>query len=216
MALSLLGLALALLTPGGGAPPGRLVIRPPDSIEFTATVHAGRFDGWFMAGYHAIVWKDGRAARFSLLTADVSDVEVLDALERLGARPGNNVPMAAWDRRKDPSDPAPDTVVAGPPVEIELRLPGRAELVPLSAVLEDPGGRGLEMRFGGNRDNIPKWKSGCIVCLYSCPGSKVGNAAYTVRDYERRTTRFRVRADRLPPDGTRIGVVFRLAPAPKD
>lgn len=214
MTLSLV--ALALLGSGGLAAPGRILIRPPDAIEFTATVHAARFDGWFMAGYHAIVWKDGRAARFSLFTADVSDVEVLDALERLGARPGNNVPMAAWENRKDPSDPAPDTIVAGPPVEIELRLPGRAEPVPLSAVLEDPGGRGLQMRFGGNRDNIPKWKSGCIVCLYSCPGSKVGNAAYTVRDYVRHATRFRVRTDRLPPDGTRVGVVFRLLPAPKD
>jgi hypothetical protein len=188
-------------------------VRPPSEIEFTATVHAKHFDGWLMPGYHAIVWKEGGAARFSLLTADVSDVEVLDALERLGARPGNNVPMAAWDDRKDPSDPAADTVIAGPPVEVLLRLPGKAGLTPLEAVLEDPGGRGLRMRFGGNRENIPKWKSGCIVCLYSCPGSKVGNAAYTVRDYVEDRTRFRVRDDLLPPDGTRIGVVLRLAPA---
>jgi hypothetical protein len=200
---------LALVGSGGVSP--RIAVHPPDTIEFTATLHASRFDGWFMPGYHAIVWKDGRAARFALLAADVSDVEVLDALERLGARPGNNVPMAAWDDRKDPSNPAPDTVIAGPPVEILLRLPGQPNLVPLAAVLEDPGGRGLTMRFGGNRGNIPKWKSGCIVCLYSCPGSKVGNAAYTVRDYVRDTTRFRVRTELLPPDGTRIGVVFRLA-----
>ncbi len=199
---------------GRAAPP--ITVRPPGEIEFTAFVHSGRFNGWLMPGYHAIVWKGGKAARFALLSAEVSDVEVLDALERLGGRPGNNLSMDAWDERKDPSSRAPDTVIAGPPVDVLLRLPGQADLLPLSAVLEDPGGRGLQMHFGGNRENIPKWNSGCIVCLYSCPGSKVGNAAYTVRDYVKDTTKFRVREEVLPADGTRIGVVLRLAPAKKN
>jgi hypothetical protein len=123
--------------------------------------------------------------------------------------------MDAWEKRKDPKSPAADTVIAGPPIEILLRLPGRSDLTPLSAVLEDPGGRGTEMHLGGNRANIPKWKSGCVVCLYSCPGSKVGNAKYTVRDYEKDATAFRVKADSLPKDGTRIGVVLRLGSAPE-
>ena len=66
------------------------------------------------------------------------------------------------------------------------------------------------MRFGGNAANIPKWKSGCIVCLYSCPGSKVGNARYTVRDYEKGVTRFRAKPGVLPADGTSIRVVLRV------
>jgi len=70
--------------------------------------------------------------------------------------------------------------------------------------------RRLDMRFGGNRANIPKWKSGCVVCLYSCPGSKVGNARYIVRDYANDVTRFRVKPGILPKDDTPIGVVFRL------
>jgi hypothetical protein len=191
---------------------GAVRVRPPGEVEFSATVHASRFDGWIMPGYHAIVWKDGSAAGHALLVADASDVEVLDALERLGARPGNNLSMEAWERRKDKTSAAPDAAVAGPDVEILLRLPGRAELVPLSSVLEDPGGRGIAMRFGGNRENSRRWMSGCIACLYSCPGSKVGNARYTVRDYVKDTTRFRVREGTLPPDGTRIGVVLRLVP----
>src|SRR6266542_1981965 len=191
---------------------GRVTVRQPDEIEFAATVHAKAFEGgWFMPGYHAIVWKGGHAARAALLVADVSDTQVLDALEALGAKPGNNVTMDAWEERRNPKNPAPDTVIAGPAVEILLRLPGHSEPVPLAAVLEDPAGRGLAMRFGGHRANIPKWKSGCLVCLYSCPGSKVGNARYTVRDYVRDTTRFRVKKGALPPDGTRIRVIFRLA-----
>ena len=136
---------------------------------------------------------------------------MLDALETLGAKPGASLPMEAWEERDNPAHPAPDLAVAGPPVEILLRLPGRAELVPLASVLEDPAGRGLAMRFAGNRANISKWKSGCLVCLYSCPGSKVGNSRYTVRDYARGVTRFKARKGTLPEDGTRIGVVLRIA-----
>jgi len=193
--------------------PGRLIVRRPSEVEFTATVNAKPFDeGLLMPGYHAVVWKGGRAAHHALLQADITDRQALRALESLGAKPGNNLPMAAWDKRKNPRDPAPDTVIAGPRVEIFLRLPGRKALVPLGSVLEDSAGRGLEMRFGGNEKNIPEWKSGCIVCLYSCPGSKVGNALYTVRDYARDVTRFRVKKGALPEDGIRVGVVFRMIP----
>jgi hypothetical protein len=209
---ALLGLAAALLA-GSGA--STLTVRPPNELEFTATVHARRFDGWIMPGYHAIVWSGGSAARLALLSADVSDVEVLDAIERLGAKPGPTLPIDTWRKRKDPKNPAPDAVIAGPAIEILLRLPGRSELVPLSSVLEDEAGRGLDMRFAGNRANISKWESGCVACLYSCPGSKVGNARYTVRDYEKAATRFRVRRGVLPEDGTRIGVVLRVkSPGP--
>jgi len=188
-----------------------VVRRPSGEIEFTAIVNAKAFnDGWVMPGYHALVWKGGRMAHAALLQADVTDRQVLEALEGLGAKPGDNLPMAAWEERKNPKDPAPDTVIVGPAVEVLLRLPGREGLVPLSSALEDSAGRGLEMRFGGNSANIPVWKSGCIVCLYSCPGSKVGNARYTVRDYAKGTTRIRVKPGVLPKDRTRVGVILRL------
>jgi hypothetical protein len=214
LALAVGALTLLAAGPGPDAPaaPATLRLRPPAELEFSATVHARHFErGVSMPRYHAIVWSGGRAAGHALLRAGVTDVEVLEALERLGARPGDNLPMETWDERRDPHRTEPDRIIAGSEVEILLRLPGRAGLVPLADVLEDPGGRGLRMRFGGNRENVPRWKSGCIVCLYSCPGSKVGNARYTVRDYVRGTTRFGVRKGALPPDGTPVGVIFRLA-----
>ena len=194
---------------------GRITVRRPNEIEFTATVHARRFDGsWMMPGYHAVVSKTGRMAHAALLGADVTDVEILDALAGLGAETGGNLPMDAWDERNNPRNPAPDRVLGGPPVNVLLRLPGRAALVPLADALEDPGGRGLDLRLAGNRANIPKWKSGCVVCLYSCPGSKIGNARYSVRDWSRKVTRFRARPGVLPPDGTKVGVVLRLRNRP--
>ncbi len=212
LAAGLTAILLSAACRGEDREPGRLIARSPNEVEFTAVVNARAFDsGWAMPGYHAIVWKGGRMSHAALLQADVSDAQILDALTKLGAKPGNNLPMEVWEERKNPKDPAADTVIVGPAVQILLRLPSRADLVPLASVLEDSAGRGLDMRFGGNAANIPKWKSGCIVCLYSCPGSKVGNARYTVRDYTKDVTRFRAKQGTLPPDGTHVGVVLRLA-----
>jgi hypothetical protein len=209
VALSLLLVAVACA--GDDPPPGRVVRVSDDSIEFPATVAAGAFNRPLgMPGYHAIVWRGGRAAGAALFRAEVTDVQVLDALEALGGKPGNGLGMASWDERKDPKNPAPDQTIAGPPVEILVRLPGRSTPTPLADLLEDPGGRGLEMRLGGHRANIPKWHSGCIACLYSCPGSKLGNARYTVRDYAKETTRFRAKAGVLPPDGTVVTILVHI------
>ena len=208
------GIAWSLAARPGAAPLGPLRAGARE-VEFPATVSRRAFErellGMGMPGYHLIVWKDGGAAMAALFRAEVTDVQVLDALERLGARPGDALGMATWDERKNPSSKAPDKVIEGPPVEILVRVPGRTAPLTLPEILEDPGGRGFDMRFGGHRANIPKWKSGCVVCLYSCPGSKVGNARYTVRDWVKETTRFRVRKDApLPADGGRVSVIFRL------
>ncbi len=181
------------------------------AIEFSATVSVAAFDGEFdMAGYHFLVWAGGRASDRALLRAHVSDTEVLDALEALGAVPGNAVGIEAWDKRHDPESPAPDTIIEGPRVSVTIIVPGRDEPLTLDDILVDPGGRGFDMRFGGHRQNIPKWLSGCVVCLYSCPGSKVGNASYTVRDHAGETTHFSVRSGVLPEDGTEVTVRIAL------
>lgn len=200
-------LSLAVLAGGGVRTAGR-------QVEFPATVATGAFERELlgMPGYHLIVWKGGKAAGAALFQAEVTDVEVLDALEKLGARPGNALPMASWDERGEAHSHAPDQVIQGPAVDILVRVPGRKKPLVLADFLEDPGKRGFDMRLGGHRANIPKWHSGCIACLYSCPGSKVGNARYTVRDYGKGTTRFRVKPNVLPKDGTQVTIVLALQP----
>jgi len=201
-------LALACGTP---LPEGEVTASADRAIEFQATVSVASFDGDFdMAGYHFVVWANGRASGEALFRAHVSDVEVLDALEGLGAEPGNAVSIDSWDARHDRESPAADTVIEGPRVEITVHVPGREESLTLDDILIDPGGRGFDMRFGGHRDNIPQWLSGCVVCLYSCPGSKVGNAAYTVRDHVDATTHFGVRPGVLPEDGTEVTIRIAL------
>jgi hypothetical protein len=201
-------LALALVA---ASAPGAVTVRAPDEVEIGATVHRGRFERWLgMPGYHLIAWKKGSSSAAALFESDASDTEVLDALERL-RRPGPTIPMDAWERRRDAASAAPDTVASGPGVEVLVRLPRRDSLLPLSEILTDSAGRGVDLRFSGNRSNIPAWKSGCIACLYSCPGAKVANARYTLRDYSNGATKFRVRDGVLPPDGSRVGIVLRFA-----
>ena len=120
--------------------------------------------------------------------------------------------MKTWDERDDPRSPAPERVIVGPPVEGARESAGQEETLGLAEALEDPGRRGFAMRFGGHRANVPEWHSGCVVCLYSGPGSKVGNAAYTVRDWVQGTTRFHVRRGALPADGKPVTIVLRLLP----
>lgn len=182
-----------------------------NAIEIPAIVSQQGFEAnRRMPGYHFIVWEGGRSANHSLLRTPVSDVQVIDALESLGATPGNALSIDTWDERENEESSAPDEIIEGPRVDIQVRVPGREEPLELGDILVDPGGRGFDMRFGGHRANIPEWKSGCLVCLYSCPGSKVGNASYTVRDFVKGTTRFRLRPGVLPEDGTEVTVIFRL------
>jgi hypothetical protein len=168
--------------------------------------------GWikWTPNYHAVVWKEGGAAGEALLVSPVSDSAVYDALVSVGAVPGNNLTMASWNDRKDPNAKAPRMRVEGTPVEVLVQWEGLPRPLPLKRLLVDPGGRGIDMRFGGNKALIPQWKSGCIACLYSCPGGKVSNRAYTIRDYVDGTTKFSVDYSVVPRGKRPAVVIFRL------
>ena len=199
------------------APPANPIRVIEHGLEFDAVVTAAGFAAGEMAGYHLIVWNGGGAADHALLRSEISDEQVIDALEALGSRPGDALGIDAWDDRDDAGSAAPDRVIEGDAVIVELVVPGQQQPLGLGDVLEDPGERGFDMRFGGHRANIPRWHSGCVVCLYSCPGSKVGNASYTVRDFVAGSTHFAVRPGVLPADGTVVTVRIRAArriPAP--
>ena len=187
-------------------------------VGVTAVARPDRFQGVManamgMEGYHFLVWEEGRAAHAALFTTIVDDRTLYCALDSLGAVAGNALGMDTWEGRYDSTNPAPDRVIEGQPLWLGVSWAEQPEPLALDRLLHDPGGKGFEFRFGGHLANVPVWKSGCGVCLYSCPGSKVGNAAYTVRDFVGDTTRFRIREKAFPPAGTAVEVVFRLLDA---
>jgi hypothetical protein len=155
-----------------------------------------------------VVFRGGGAATRSLFVTDTSDREVAQALRALGAQDGGGVPMEAWNLRWLPFVRAPDARVSGSRIRVTVAWDGR-EPVELAALLEDSGGKGLELRFGGNEEHDEHWDSGCILCLFSCPGGVISNAAYTIRDHQRSKTQF-LPSRLMPPEGTAVEITFTL------
>jgi hypothetical protein len=190
-----------------------VVNRNAKEVRILAELQPKAFSGGWLTstpGHHAVTWKGGKKSSEALLSALVSDAELHDAMISIGARPGNNLTQAAWDERNDETSKAPDTRVEGSPVEASVWWPGLKSPVPLESLFNDPNGQGVDLRFGGQKSLIPVWKSGCIVCLQSCPGAKISNRSYTMRDYAQGKATFTLN-DKNVPAGNRLAVViFRL------
>jgi len=184
-------------------------------VRVAATFHPNKFSGIlsglvsFVPNYHFLVWDDGRASHEALFVTTVSDSQFISALMKIGASPGNNLTLEAWDKRHDAKHPAPQTRITGTPISISILWENAKKEIAISELLDDSDGKGFDFRFGGNLEHQHHWHSGCVVCLYSCPGSKVGNAAYTIRDYMANEKRFRLKEAIWPHAGTRATIVFR-------
>lgn len=214
--LGLLGGAGGLIVPAWwpwqddraeGAP---VVDRARRSVTLPATLHPAALEAADPAGHHLVTWSGGRAGHKAFLRTPVPDVAVLDALEALGGRPGDNLKEESWTRRDDPQDPSADLRAEGSRLDVTVRLPDGSEH-PAAALLEDLDGQGFDWRLAGNRALIERWRSGCVVCLQSCPGGRVGNANATMRDHARGRSRFRPSAlARSLGEGAEVQVTLRL------
>lgn len=190
-----------------------IVDRQAREIRLLGVLQPSAFeDGWFkqLPGYHAVIWKGGGAADEALLKAFASDTDVYDALVALGAKPGNNLTQAVWDERKNERSKAPETRVEGTPIEAFVWWEGLQQPLPLKELVNDPSGKGIDLRFGGNKALIPIWKSGCIICLQSCPGGKISNRNYTIRDYVKGRSTFTVNKSVVPRGRRQAVVILRL------
>jgi len=196
--------------------PAQMVDSLAGEVRIAATFQPKSFSGMLgglirvVPNYHFLVWDDGRASHEALFVTSISDSQFVAALMKIGATPGNNLSLDAWDKRHDPKHPAPQTRITGTPVTIGILWEDAKNEIDISELLDDSGDRGFDFRFGGNLAHQHHWHSGCVVCLYSCPGSKVGNAAYTVRDYVTKKTRFTLRNKNLPSADARASIIFRI------
>jgi hypothetical protein len=180
------------------------------TVTVPASLHLAAFLRGSPAGHHLLTWAAGAAGKKALLQTAVSDTRVLDALESLGAKPGDNLSAEAWTERADPANPAPDVRAAGSTLEVTLILPDGTRR-PIADLLEDVDKRGVAWKLAGNRKLIPVWKSGCVICLQSCPGSKVANAKATMRDLHKGRARFRPSTlARTLGEGAKVSVELRL------
>ncbi|HEX2832875.1 MAG TPA: YdjY domain-containing protein [Thermoanaerobaculia bacterium] len=190
-----------------------VIDRAHREVRFTATVQPDAMDRMFgVKGHHAIVWKGGKSQRWALFAADTSDHDVRLALDALGAKRGENLTPATWNERDDPKNSEPDKRVEGTAIEVFVEWPGSKGRIPLAQLLTENEARPtLDFRYGGNERWQKEFQSGCIVCLYSCPGGAIGNHAHPIRDYVRDGVIYASVPKRLPPAGTKVTITLRVA-----
>lgn len=179
-------------------------------VSFPAVVQPAGMDRPLgVKGHHAVVFRDGRAAPWALFKSEVSDLDVRRALEKLGAKAGENLTVETWTSRNDMTRRDPDLVVDGTPIEAYVAWSDKR--VPLESLIgegQQPTST-LDLRFGGNERFRDTFRSGCIICLYSCPGGAIGNRAYTIRDYVRDGVIFHAQQDHLPRAGSRVQIILK-------
>jgi hypothetical protein len=195
-------------------PTDAIVDRARGEVRLPAVVHPHAMDRPFgVKGHHAIVWEGGRSKHWALFVTSVSDHDVRLALDRLGARRGENLTPATWNERDNPKSHEPDKRVEGSPIEVFLEWNGKR--VPLASVLAEEGSAipKIDFRYGGNESWQKEFHSGCIVCLYSCPGGAIGNHAHSIRDYVRDGVIYASRPERLPSAGTKVTIILKVGKA---
>lgn len=176
------------------------------TLRLPATVRASQYDDRPVPHHHVVVWKGGGSSGNALFVCDAGDRQVLEALERLGAVPGDNLTADSWYKRKQPEATDPDLIAEGTPIDAFVTWEGLEEPLPISDIFKSGE---VRLRFAGNAALIPEFESGCVICLQSCPGGKVANAAYTMRDYAQGRGRLELREGLLPPNGARVTIILK-------
>lgn len=193
-------------------PPPREAARVEDGALYLGAsmyAHTYRTHPRRFFGHHALTWAGGSQSGKAFLRSHVPDREVAAALAGLGIADGGGIPAEAWEALGDADDPRPDLRAGGAPLAVDVRWEGSGGWRALQDLLRD-GGRpaALDLRFADNRQWIERYGSGCVVCLASCPGSKIANAGYSMRQNEAGAMAF-TPIDGLPADGTVVEVRIR-------
>ncbi len=179
-------------------------------VSFPGIIHPKHYNKYRdrANGHHFIVWTGGGNAKKALITTPVSDEQILDALLIIGAIPGDNLTAETWTKRDDPSSVEPDQRVEG--TKIDIYVQWEEEELSADQIFLESEKKDFEFRVGGHRDLISVWNSGCVTCLFSCPGGRTSNANYTIRDQAQDRKRFVADVSKLPKDGTSVLVRFEI------
>jgi hypothetical protein len=149
---------------------------------------------------HGVVFAEGKNGNKSVFKAYTNQNDFHDALIKAGAKPGNNLTMKT----------ATGKYVEGDVLDVFIIWDGADKEYRLDEVIQDSGGNGFQINFGGNATEARQKFTGCILCLDSCPVGITSNARYPHGAFASREVKFKGDKDILPPDGTSVTIVFRL------
>lgn len=173
-----------------------------DENNQTVTVLATVNGKFFTEGTrHGMVAFDGSNAHEAVFMGLVATKDFYDGLVKIKANPGNNLT----------SKNAAENYVTGEPLVMTVKWEGTDRAYDVNEVIIDSNKKPIALHFGGNLAAAEKMKTGCLVCLDSCPVGFVSNSAYTYGAVEKRKeVSFTASNKILPPAGTLVAVTFSL------
>jgi hypothetical protein len=149
---------------------------------------------------HGVVFKEGKNGSKSIFTALVDPKTFHEALVSLGFKPGNNMTMQNMET----------TFVEGDSLDVFVTWKDAKKTYRLDEVIKDSNKKPIAIRFGGNLPAAIEMKTGCILCLDSCPVGITSNAAYTMGAVEKRKeVGFTGNKDILPADRSLVVITFK-------
>jgi hypothetical protein len=149
---------------------------------------------------HAAVFSDGKFGDKSVFSALVDPKTFYDKLVMLGFKPGNNMTLENKEK----------TFVEGDTFDVFVSWKGAKRSYRIDEVIKDSNGKPIIIRFGGNLQNATEKKTGCLICLDSCPVGVTSNASYTYGAVEtRKEVSFTGNKEILPPDGSLVVITLK-------
>ena len=82
--------------------------------------------------------------------------------------------------------------------------------IPFAEIIKSDDVRDMDIRFGGNFEAAKENRTGCILCLDSCPIAITSDAAYATAELDSKKIDKFIIEDVLPKDGEKVSVIFRI------
>lgn len=152
--------------------------------------------------HHGIVFEGGKYGDRAVLIGLSDEREVYQALIDIGAVAGNNLKLEEYTKVSKNVD--------GQQLDVFVTWDGLGKEIPFAEIIKSDDVRDMDIRFGGNFEAAKENRTGCILCLDSCPIAITSDAAYATDELDSKKIDKFIREDVLPKDGEKVSVIFRI------
>ena len=152
--------------------------------------------------HHGIVFEGGKYGDRVVLIGLSDEREVYQALIDIGAVAGNNLKLEEYTKVSKNVD--------GQQLDVFVTWDGLGKEIPFAEIIKSDDVRDMDIRFGGNFEAAKENRTGCILCLDSCPIAITSDAAYATAELDSKKIDKFIREDVLPKDGEKVSVIFRI------
>ena len=152
--------------------------------------------------HHGIVFEGGKYGDRAVLIGLSDEREVYQALIDIGAVAGNNLKLEEYTKVSKNVD--------GQKLDVFVTWDGLGKEIPFAEIIKSDDVRDMDIRFGGNFEAAKENRTGCILCLDSCPIAITSDAAYATAELDSKKIDKFIRDDVLPKDGEKVSVIFRI------